>query len=637
MKRGLILFLAALSFRAVTGQEKPIELETATVTATLHPSHFRETGRNITIIKGELIRQLPVNSVDELLRYLPGVEVQQRGPQGSQGDIIIRGGTFQQVLVIIDGVKLNDPLTGHFSGYIPIHPAEIERIEILKGASSAIYGSEAVGGVVHIITKTFSGSDDKRDNGLQAGIQASEYKLLNANAYAGFSNARSKLAGGFITNNAGGQPLRGTRSFFHLTTANLSFSRRLGQHWRFSARGAADFRYFNAQNYYTTFASDTARENVDAWWGQINLRKKTEKSSLNIDAGYKSLRDQYWFRPGLAPNDNKSALFTAQAYYHTAFSKVHSVTGGVQLQHKKIRSNDRGNHTLWHGAAYAIFHQQWPSKLSLHESIRLDADESYGWVLVPQLNLGWSPNRFTLRFSAGRSIRDADFTERYNNYNKALVTSGRIGNPNLGPEASWNLEAGIDYYANSGWKLTYGSFYRRHRNLIDWAPTAYANMPRQVNLSPSGSYALARNVEQVNTRGLELEASYNKKWSPDRSLSVMAGLTLMQSSNDDSIPSFYIASHANVLASFSVAWQHRSFSLSVNGLYKQRDRQEAAAIKAVVTPSYFVMNTKLGWRLPARAGMLFVQADNVFDKDYSDLLGSPMPGRWLSAGIDIRL
>jgi vitamin B12 transporter len=97
-----------------------------------------------------------VQSLDELLRYVPGVEVQARGPMGAQSDLVLRGGTFQQVLVVLDGLRLNDPITGHFSSYIPIAPAEIERIEILKGASSALYGSDAVGGVVHIITKTFA-------------------------------------------------------------------------------------------------------------------------------------------------------------------------------------------------------------------------------------------------------------------------------------------------------------------------------------------------------------------------------------------------------------------------------------------------------------------------------------------------
>jgi vitamin B12 transporter len=77
------------------------------------------------------------------------------GPMGTQSDFVLRGGTFQQVLVVLDGLRLNDPITGHFSSYVPITPGEIERIEVLKGASSAIYGSDAVGGVIHIITKTF--------------------------------------------------------------------------------------------------------------------------------------------------------------------------------------------------------------------------------------------------------------------------------------------------------------------------------------------------------------------------------------------------------------------------------------------------------------------------------------------------
>ncbi len=87
-------------------------MENVTITANQSAQHQKESGRNVISVKGETIALLPVHSIDELLRYLPGIEVQQRGPQGSQSDITIRGGTFQQVLVIIDGVKLNDPLTG---------------------------------------------------------------------------------------------------------------------------------------------------------------------------------------------------------------------------------------------------------------------------------------------------------------------------------------------------------------------------------------------------------------------------------------------------------------------------------------------------------------------------------------------
>jgi iron complex outermembrane receptor protein len=91
---------------------------------------------------------------------------------------------------------------------------------------------------------------------------------------------------------------------------------------------------------------------------------------------------------------------------------------------------------LKHNPAKAFF---------INESLRLDWDENYGWIAVPQFNLSWTPAKFTYRFAAGRSFRDADFTERYNNYNKALVTGGSIGNPALKSESSWNIEAGADF------------------------------------------------------------------------------------------------------------------------------------------------------------------------------------------------
>ena len=300
----LLTLLFCFSIRLM-GQERTGELENITVTTSLLAQQQKETGRNIISIKGEVFGQLPVYSVDDLLRYLPGIEVQQRGPQGAQADITLRGGIFQQVLVIIDGVKLNDPLTGHFSGYIPINPSEIERIEILKGAASAIYGSEAVGGVVHIITKTFNPSKTNSRNTVRGRIVAGEYNLLNAEAYFRWTKNKSTVSGGVLTNNAEGQALRGTNGFFHLTTANIAFSRKFKNDLTISFRTAADFRKFNAQNFYTTFASDTANETVTSWWNQLNLNKKTRNGVLNFDAAYKTLIDKYTFRPTSIPNDNE--------------------------------------------------------------------------------------------------------------------------------------------------------------------------------------------------------------------------------------------------------------------------------------------------------------------------------------------
>jgi vitamin B12 transporter len=635
--RFIFLFSAFFISAIFTFAQQDVEMENVTITANQSAQQQKESGRNVISVKGEAIALLPVHSIDELLRYLPGIEVQQRGPQGSQSDITIRGGTFQQVLVIIDGVKLNDPLTGHFSNYIPINPSEIERIEILKGAASAIYGSEAVGGVVHIITKTFTANKTYTKNLIKGRIVTGEYGLLNGDAYFRWSEKKSTISGGVITNNANGPALRGTNGFFHLTTANIAFSQKLKNEWTVSFRTAADFRKFNAQNFYTTFASDTSNEIVNSWWNQFNLNKKTRKGVLNFDVAYKKLRDQYWFRPSSVPNDNRTNLFTSQLYYTSSFNKNTSYTTGIQVHRKQITSNDRGNHTLWHGATYAIFRHKFKNDLYLNESLRLDWDESYGAVIIPQINAAWSPSKFTVRASAGKSIRDADFTERYNNYNKTLVTSGRIGNPDLIAEDSWNFEAGADYNFSSSFKISGTIFYRNHNNLIDWANTAYIDMPRKINLSPIGNYALAKNVEKVKTSGMELDMMYNKRISESTNLLATFGFTWINSENKDSIPSLYISSHAKYLANFSMAYTVKSFLFSITGLYKNRNEQKSTAINATLTPSYFILNAKIGYQLPKKFGRIFVQADNLFNKQYSDLLGSKMPGRWLSGGFEIAL
>jgi iron complex outermembrane receptor protein len=620
----------------IDAQEKITELEGLTVTATLAAAQQKETGRNITVINGSLLSNLPVHSLDELLRYLPGIEVQQRGPQGSQSDIVIRGGTFQQVLLIIDGIKLNDPLTGHFNSYIPIHPGEIERIEILKGAASALYGSEAIGGVIHIITKTFS-SQKATKNELQAGLTAGENNLINGNLHFRYAKNNSELSGGLLSNHADGEKLRGTTGFFDNTTASLAFAQRFKNNWQLNLRTAADFRHFNAQNFYTTFLSDTAKEKVHSFWQHAAIYKKTEKYSLTIDAGYKNLKDEFWFRPAATPNNNKTSLFNWQINYSRKLAARHSFTTGVQALHKKIISNDRGKHALWHAALFAIGQHKMGEKFYINESLRIDWDENYGWQLVPQINLSFALSKITLRASAGKGIRDADFTERYNNYNKALVTGGSIGNPQLEAEKSFSTEIGADYNLSGELKVSLTAFYRNQDNLIDWTPTPYADMPRKSNLSPTGNYALAKNIANVKTKGLELDLQYKKQFSKTVNLYSAAGVLFLDSDISDAVPSFYLSSHAKSLVNFNTILTVRSFSIALNGIYKTRKEQSSAAINAKINPSYFIMNAKIGYSALRNRLLFFFETDNIFDTSYSDLLGSKMPGQWLSGGFQVNL
>ena len=145
-----------MSILSVGIAQKTFSLDTLLVETTRIPLKNNETGRCINILTKKDIEKLPATTFYELLQTISGVEIQSRGGFGVQGDIVMRGSTFSQVLVLIDGMRINDPLTGHFNCYIPISNMEIERIEILKGAGGAMYGPDAVGGVINIITRGFN-------------------------------------------------------------------------------------------------------------------------------------------------------------------------------------------------------------------------------------------------------------------------------------------------------------------------------------------------------------------------------------------------------------------------------------------------------------------------------------------------
>jgi iron complex outermembrane receptor protein len=613
-----------------------VELDPVTVSATLHPVSSSVTGRNIIVIKGEDFSKLPVNSIDELLRYLPGLEVQMRGPMGAQSDLVLRGGTFQQVLVVLDGIRLNDPITGHFSSYIPIAPAEIERIEVLKGASSAIYGSEAVGGVIHIITKTFAAKRNQDSKQLTAQGTVGEYGLVNGQIGAFCANGKTALSAGLISNNASGQPLRGIKGYFYNTTASVSVNHFINNNWNIALRSAYDTRDFAAQNFYTPFASDTAIEKVTSLWNHVKLAYNNEKHSFSLDAGYKTVKDEFLFNNRSIANNNKSNLLQGLAVYKLQSSSKTSFTTGANWLNKQIRSNDRGNHSLDQVGVFAMLNQTIGSSFHINPAMRVQWSERSGWEVIPQLNLSYKIPDWKLRASAGKTTRDADFTERFNNYNKPLVTGGSIGNPDLQAEHSFSYEAGADFFGISNMKIS-GTFFQRYfSNLIDFVTTPYAQMPRRDNLSPTGTFALAKNIAELTSTGFETDIQYSKKLSNDQQLWITSGLTWIDTKGATA-NSFYINSHAKFLTNFNVQYSVKWFSISTNGLYKTRHQRAATAINASIEKDYFVLNLQLQGFIYKRKLSLFTQVDNLFDTQYSDLLGSKMPGRWLMGGFKARL
>lgn len=633
--RLLLPFLFLFSVAAYS-QTEPQTLQEVSLTAHGYPQATRNTGRNVWTVPGDLLTRLPVHSIDDLLRFIPGIEVQQRGPQGVQGDLLIRGGTFQQVLVLIDGIRLNDPLTGHFNAYIPIDPLEIERIEILKGPAAAPWGSEAVGGVIQIFTKTFSDKTTARKKEWQSAATVGEYKLWQVQARGYIERKKDRFSISGASRNSEGAPQRGTRGYFHLHTAQAAWQHVFSKGWRLQVRSAWDGRDFGAQNFYTGFLSDTANEQVNSWWNHAQASKNGKKGLWQADIGHKQTLDIYQFRPAAAANRNEMGFTQVQLRYQRKTQSPFQYQVGVQAFQRRIRSNDRGDHQIEQVAVFGTGQYTLGTHWTANGGLRFTRDEGYGNIAIPQLSLSHSGAAHQWRFSAGRSYRDADFTERYNNYNKSLVTSGRIGNPALTPEDAWQTEVGYDASVRNKFYVHTSIFYRDQKGLIDWVTTPYANMPRRVNLSPTGTYALAKNVERVKTTGWEMDLQYRDSLGGGTFLA-QAGLLWLNNQAPSGGAGFYLNSHARFLINGLMQYQRGPWSGSLGLLYKERTAQSSAPLSAVLTPHYFLMNARLAFSPGLRKGSVFIQADNLLNTRFSDLLGAPMPGRWVCAGFRITL
>jgi iron complex outermembrane receptor protein len=631
---------------------QPVEFATDTVPllSTRLPQTMAQTGRQVSLLTAQDIARLPVQTVDELLRYVSGVEVQARGPLGAQADILMRGSTFSQVLMLIDGMRLNDPLTGHFNAALPVSVAEIARIEVLRGPAAALYGPDAVGGVIHIITKTFDplpSSDGSSANlSLGQGLQDLDRQqdrayLLSAQGGGHWQRGPFQVGGGFTLNRSNGEALPpdslAQRNDVDVRTLSLSGRYALGRGWSAMLRAAYDERTFNAFRYYTLSPADRAREQTRQGWLQGRLAHQGATGQTTLDVAYKVMRDSFLFNPAFPANLHTTQYANLQLHHVQPLGTQLDLAGGGQLDQRRIESSDRGQHLSTHVGAYLMaFYRPW-DQAALTASLRGDYDENYGVELIPQLNASYCWPTLTVRAASGRSTRAADFTERYIGYNlPAPIAPGRnLGNPSLQAERAWSHEVGGDWTLWPGIRLSGTAFYRQGRDLIDYVLRTGADLPRPERAaSDSALYLLAENIASVNTYGLETEASVIHYWSDQRSLDLRAGALWVQSDTKGAPPSKYLANHARLQLNARMRLQWDRVALSSTCLFKQRAPDQTTVLGTELAAQYFVWSAKVeAWERQRRTS-IWLQVNNVLDTRYQDILGAYLPGRWVWAGIN---
>lgn len=596
------------------------------------------TGRHVTVIRADAIQHMPVSSVDELLRYLPFIEIQSRGAFGVQSDILLRGGTFNQMLVLLDGMRVNDPLTGHFNSYIPVSVIEIDRIEVYRGPASTMYGADAVGGVVNIITKNFL--PGKAEDRLEGRVEAwyGQHELVRSNTGINLKKGNWKLGTGISYNASAGHPL-GTDSLrgdFRLGTVSLSLAVDLSENVQLAVRSAYDNRLFNAQYFYTNSPWDMSREQVKRWWNQFQLTWQIDQSNtLTFQAAYVSTTDSFLFNPAFPANLHKTRYQQYQAnHLYQAVSGLR-IASGWQVDHKGITSNDRGDRTHLHTGIYSMLSYTLPVGLSLSGGLRLDYDEVYEIELMPQVNLAYTVGDWILRGTAGRTIRSPDFTERFISTGlEGLLVPGRnLGNPFLEAERAWSLDAGFDRRIKRDFKLSMTGFYRYSRDLIDYIITPAENIPGRDNLFPQEDYFFAQNIGLMNTWGIESVLSGQHSLQKETAIDWELSYQGLLSRSDSDIVSKYLSAHARNLIQARMGFRARLFSLQLHTIFKNRDPEMAREINQALTAEYMVWSLKAEAYLLNGSLVFSIQVNNLLNKHYSDILGASMPGRWILGGI----
>ena len=646
--RNLVLTLLTLPFLTTLLAQQPslYPIDTIEVQTARLPQKIAETGRNISVISSETITSMAFNSLDELLQYLPGVELQSRGGFGVQADISMRGATFTQVLMLIDGVKLNDPLTGHFNGALPVTPAEIERIEVLRGPAAALYGPDAVGGVIHIITKAFAKQTEEKTT-IEGVMNYGNNNLINTWQGLSIKKDRLRLVAGLHLNQSEGEKIAGKtiegselepyRTYFDIKTISTALAYQLSDRLLLSARTAYDHRDFNARYFYTTSTFDKSTETTQTWWNQLKLTHLHDNGKTDLNVGYKYNTDEFVFSPDFpSTNEHVTTMLNVQLNHLQRINQQLTIQAGLQLDNRTIESNDRGDHEDLHAGFYTMAAYQPIEPLSINASMRLDYDQNYDLEWTPQLNLAYNLNRLVIRGAVGRSIRAADYTERYVSYNLENLTPGRsLGNPDLVTEQSWSEELGLDAYLTPNWQLKVTGFLRQSDQLIDYVSTLSDDIPSNENLAPGENYFYAQNITEVQTNGVEVESWLTTHWGTTN-LSWISGYTYLNTSNEDDVVSVYISSHAKHLVNTSLILSNPLFEVALSGLYKMRDGRAATAIGATLNDEYQLWNLRASWKVVPQLS-LSMQVHNLFDESYQNILGAPMPGRWLMGGLRYQL
>lgn len=623
-----------------TDVEMKYDLDEIEVSARRAPVSYSQVARMVSVIEREQIETAPAAGIQDLLEYVPGVDIRQRGTYGIQADVSVRGGSFDQTLILLNGINLSDPQTGHHNLNLPVSLKSIKRIEVLQGPAARVYGPNAFSGAINLITEV----GDRNSLGLDVALGAHELSDITASAnlksgifksYLAFNRAASD---GYIENTD-----FDTYNIFYqgqLETTPGSVDIQLGYSQK--AFGANSFYTPEYPDQYektkTTFASvsmqtgrkihftpalywrrhqdryELFRDEAPSWYGGHNYHM-TDVLGVNLNS---------WFSSALGKTAFGAEFRSENIWSNTLGEDMdEEIEVPGESGHFFTKSHSRT--TVSYFAEHTVFLNRFTA--SAGAMVNWISDLNLDWHIYPGIDLGYQiSDRLRAFGSVNRSMRMPTFTDLY--YNGPT----NKGNPDLKPEKSTTLEGGFKY-SNTWLKGQIDYYHRIGKNLIDW-------------VRESEDYLWeTRNLTKIVADGVEVTLNLDVNQALGRKIflsqvGVSYAFNHLDKGESDFLSNYTLDNlrHKLVIDLDYSLWRN----IHASWIFRFQDRQgsyarfeNTAYVGEEPYEPFWLTDVKVYYR--SKTAQVYVAVSNLFDQSYVDLGNIAQPGRWLSVGLKYQL
>jgi iron complex outermembrane receptor protein len=599
MTKSVFLLVLLLCPFHVLAQQSSTQISpassTVVVLGTFDPATQGQSSRSVVAL--DTNHPPLLQDVEDYLRTDSSVDIEQRGTAGVQADISIRGGSFEQTLVLVNGLRINDAETSHFDLDLPVPLEALSAIDVLHGAGSTLYGSDALAGVVDFLSAK------------------PETDVLHLRSGLGSFGENQQGFVGSLANRKWSQTVAGSRDFSTGFIADRDYRTADGssESWLTSPLGETDIllagsdRPFGAARFYGEYPS---WERTKGWFASLDQHFDPETETALAYRRHSDifvlLRDDPDFYKNQHIDESwQGALRRKQPLFHAA-----TLYFGLEENTDQIQSNNLGRHGRNRDAGYLdldLARSHLPLPFTLTIGLREELLSGGQHVLSPDLagSLSLRPS-LKLRSSAGYGFRLPTYTDLY--YSDPTT----IGDPNLKPESAWNFDGGLDWYPSGRTTASATVFYSRQNDTIDY-----------VRAAPTDPWQ-ASNLDRVRFTGIETSLTLH----PTATQEIRLGWSALSGAQNalHGLQSEYI---------FNYPVNNSSFEWT-----DTLKRQLVVRTRVTVTERYHQAPYPV-WDLSLSrlAGRLhpYLQLTNLSNTGYQEIPGIPMPPRALLGGVEIVL